>query len=168
MARELEIVQRYMAQPPVNVVQIIRDLGIRFRSQPMRDGKSGYIEHEDGQFTITVNSSEGSQRQRFTAAHELAHYLLHRDLLVERGGLARHDDSLFGEFASNNPAQPFRPSHEVEANKLAAQIIMPKEAVSENYVPDFDNVEVVSELFGVSEAAMAIRLRTLGLRRGKS
>ena len=52
----------------------------------------------------------------------------------------------------------------MEANRLAAQIIMPREAVTENYVPEFDNVEVVAELFGVSEAAMRIRLKTLGLR----
>lgn len=166
MARELDIVRRHMANPPVNVAQIIRDLGIQFRNQPMEHGKSGFIEHNDGDFTITVNSSEGTQRQRFTAAHELAHYLLHRDLLVEKGGLARHDDSLFDAFAPNNPAQPFSPSHEVEANKLAAQIIMPKEAVAENYVPEFDNVDVVAEMFGVSPAAMSIRLKTLGLRNG--
>ncbi len=164
MAREVEIVKRYMSQPPVNVAQIIRDLGIRFRNQPMGHGKSGFIEHQDGQFTITVNSTEGSQRQRFTAAHELAHYLLHREMLVKKGGLARHDDSLFDAFAPENPAQPFSPSHEVEANKLAAEIIMPKEAVSENYVSEFDNLDVVSEMFGVSQAAMAIRLKTLGLR----
>ena len=164
MARELEIVQRYMGQPPVNVAQIIRDLGIRFQNRPMEHGKSGYIEHEDGQFTITVNSSEGAQRQRFTAAHELAYYLLHREMLIQCRGLARHDDSLFDGFAPDNPAQPFRPTHEVQANKLAAQIIMPKQTVAEKYIPESDNLEHVSELFGVSQAAMAIRLKTLGLR----
>lgn len=164
MSNELDIVSRGMANAPVIVEDIIRELGIEYRNVPMPSGESGYIEHEGGRYTITVNSTEGSQRQRFTAAHELAHYLMHRDLLVERGGLSRHSDSLFGDAAPTNPPQPFNPAHEVEANKIAAQIIMPRDAVTATYVPQFDNLDEVALKFGVSKQAMAIRLKTLGLR----
>ena len=164
MSAELETVARGMSAAPVRVEDIIRELGIQYRNIPMPAGQSGYIEHENGRYTITVNASESAHRQRFTAAHELAHYLLHRDLLVERGGLARHSDSLFGEFAPSNPPQPFSPTHEVEANKLAAQIIMPRDAVSSAFEPFLDNVDEVAKRFGVSRQAMAIRLKTLNLR----
>ena len=164
MARELDIVQRAMRSPPVDVEGVIRQLGIAYRNTPMSYGKSGFIEHEEGRFTITVNSTEGRQRQRFTAAHELAHYLLHRDILVKQGGLARHDDSLFDDFAPGNPPQPFNSAHEVEANKLAAEILMPKAAVTDAYDALDDNVDAVAQSFGVSRAAMEIRLKTLGLR----
>ncbi|MGR3813389.1 MAG: ImmA/IrrE family metallo-endopeptidase [Cognatishimia activa] len=165
MQSELDIVRRAMENPPVDVAGIIRNLGITYISEPMTRGKSGFIEHENGKFTIRVNSSEAPQRRKFTAAHELAHYLLHREMLVKKGGLARHSDSLFDEYAHENPYGPFTPSHEVEANQLAAEIIMPKSAVRENYDELFDNYDVVAELFGVSQTAMKIRLKTLGLRR---
>jgi Zn-dependent peptidase ImmA (M78 family) len=164
MANELEILKAGMSSSPVDVEGIIRKLGITYRNEPMANGESGFIEHENGDFTITVDSTEGRQRQRFTAAHELAHYLLHREKLVQVGGLSRHSDSLYDGFADGNPPQPFSPSHEVEANRLAAQILMPKEAVTSAYNSRFDNVDEVAMKFGVSMQAMSIRLKTLGLR----
>ncbi len=162
MIRELEILKRGMEEAPVNVARIIRDLGIQYSVEPMAPEQSGYIQHSGGQYRITVNSNESSQRQRFTAAHELAHYLLHRDMLAERGALSRHNDTLFDGI--DNPYPPFRSSHEVEANRLAAEIIMPKDAVSAAYSRPADNVQEVADKFGVSRRAMEIRLKILGLR----
>lgn len=111
-----------------------------------------------------MNATENARRQRFTAAHELAHYLLHRELPEAKGSLARHDDMLFGQSAPNNPVQPFRPRHEVEANKLAAELIMPADYLKDHYVPEWDNIDVLTELFDVSHRAMELRLKNLGLR----
>ena len=74
-----------MSNLPVNVEQVIEDLGIQYFNEPMDKGQSGAIELKDGKYTIRVNSLEPRQRQRFTAAHELAHYLLHREMLVKQG-----------------------------------------------------------------------------------
>ena len=126
MAGELEILTDAMSNLPVNVEQVIEDLSIQYFNEPMDEGQSGAIELKDGKYTIRVNSLEPHQRQRFTAAHELAHYLLHREMLVKQGRLARHADSLYDEHAQKNVAVPFNPHHEVEANKLAAEIIMPR------------------------------------------
>lgn len=164
MARELEIVKRYMSNPPVQVEQIIHALGISFGREMLPEGQSGYIKAGNGKYRIVVNGSEGARRQRFTAAHELAHYLLHREKLGKNGHLARHDDSLYGDFADANPAQPFNPRHEVEANKLAAEIIMPSSIVRAEYNQSVDNVEELMAKFEVSRPAMEIRLKNLGLR----
>lgn len=164
MAHELDVVQRAMRTPPADVEGVIRELGIAFQNKPMPEDQSGCIEYNSGRFTITVNAAEDRQRQRFTAAHELAHYLLHRDMLVEIGGWSRHTDSLFDDHASNNPPQPFEPAHEVQANKLAAEILMPRSTMATEYDPKTDNVDEVAQLFQVSAAAMKVRLKSLGLR----
>jgi Zn-dependent peptidase ImmA (M78 family) len=84
-------------------------------------------------------------------------------MLSERGALSRHNDSLFD--GERNPFQPFSERHEVEANNLAAEILMPKEAISAAYDPIADNVAELAMRFGVSRRAMEIRLKILGLRR---
>ena len=163
MAGELEILTDAMSNLPVNVEQVIEDLGIQYFNEPMDKGQSGATELKDGKYTIRVNSLEARQRQRFTAAHELAHYLLHREMLVKQGRLARHADSLYDEHAQKNVAVPFNPHHEVEANKLAAEIIMPRQEIERLYDPTKDNFEEVAKQLGVSKSALVIRLKILGL-----
>ena len=163
MAGELEILTDAMSNLPVNVEQVIEDLGIKYFNEPMDKGQSGATELKDGKYTIRVNSLEARQRQRFTAAHELAHYLLHREMLVKQGRLARHADSLYDEHAQKNVAVPFNPHHEVEANKLAAEIIMPRQEIERLYDPTKDNFEEVAKQLGVSRSALVIRLKILGL-----
>ena len=163
MAGELEILTDAMSNLPVNVEQVIEDLGIQYFNEPMDKGQSGAIELKDGKYTIRVNYLDPRQRQRFTAAHELAHYLLHREMLVKQGRLARHADSLYDEHAQKNVAVPFNPHHEVEANKLAAEIIMPRQEIERLYDPTKDNFEEVAKQLGVSKSALVIRLKILGL-----
>lgn len=162
MSRELDILRGGMATAPVDVAGIIRDIGIRYAVVSMPREQSGAIERIDDSYTISVNAHESYQRQRFTAAHELAHYLLHRDLLKAHGSLSRHNDSLFD--GVENPDKPFKASHEVEANRLAAEILMPRDSVSAAYNSDADNASDLAKKFGVSLRAMEIRLKILGLR----
>ena len=84
-------------------------------------------------------------------------------MLGVNGSLPRHDDVLWRN-GNENPPQPFSPSHEVEANKMAAEIIMPSDAVRAAYNPSTDNVNDLIRKFNVSRPAMEIRLRSLGLR----
>lgn len=164
MVTDIEILHNEMSQFPVDVEAAIRKIGISFSKENMTDGRSGCIEFENGKFSITVNENEGNQRQRFTAAHELSHYFLHRNMLEIVGGLNRHQDSLYDGHAKTNLSAPFSPSHEVEANKLAANILMPKAAIQEHYDVAADNASEVALLFNVSLAAMNIRLQSLGLK----
>ncbi|WP_181418588.1 ImmA/IrrE family metallo-endopeptidase [Pseudoroseicyclus aestuarii] len=162
MARESEMktVQRYLfSDPPVDVISLIRELGIEYREQPLGPENSGRIDRNNGEFVITVNSEESPQRRRFTAAHELAHYLLHRDLLKHG-----HADRLFGAGARHNATEPFTSGHEVQANKYAADILMPKAAIDRVWQREADNFAEVARKFGVSMKAMKIRLNNLGLR----
>ncbi|MCV5491602.1 ImmA/IrrE family metallo-endopeptidase, partial [Escherichia coli] len=64
-----------------------------------------------------MNQHDMQARRRYTLAHEIAHFLLHRHLL--RDGIT--DDVLYRSSQSSQI--------EAEANRLAADIIMPMHQV---------------------------------------
>lgn len=160
MQDEMAIVKRHASRLPVNVVELIEDLGIEYIEEDMGCESSGRIDFNEPFCTITVNGAEGPQRRRFTAAHELGHYLLHRDLMEGQG----HLDRLYSEGGRDNPYAPLSPTHEVEANKFAAALLMPAGPLRRRYDPDADNVDELADLCGVSKAAMKIRLKSIGVR----
>lgn len=104
---------------PVKVGVIAASLGLTLKKASLAAGISGEIKRDNGSFIIRVNRHDVSTRQRFTVAHEIAHYLLHRDLIGD--GIV--DDILYRSSLSD--------SMEAEANRLAADIVMPWHLLSE-------------------------------------
>src|SRR5687767_5137511 len=79
---EAEIVRRYTSSFPVKVGELASELGLKVTRAPMPPKISGLIQpctDAPAGFEIRVNKYEVPERQRFTVAHEIAHYLLHRD-----------------------------------------------------------------------------------------
>ena len=77
-----KILENYGDQLPVPIFDIITDLGLGPIFLPLDDNISGWIElRESGDYAITINQNHPISRKRFTAAHELGHYIYHRDLL---------------------------------------------------------------------------------------
>jgi Zn-dependent peptidase ImmA (M78 family) len=101
----------------------------------------------ESRFSIGVNASEGYRRKRFTIAHELGHYLLHRDL-IQNGVL--EDNTLYRSGLSS--------LEEKEANRLAADILMPHHLIRQLMSRGIENVRDLADAFQVSEPAMNIRL----------
>jgi Zn-dependent peptidase ImmA (M78 family) len=166
MENEMQVVANHIARAPVDapavdLSAVFDDLGVLYEERPIWGSESGWIERDGETFKVVVNAAEPEKRRRFTAAHELAHFLLHRDLMDHGGRMNRHTDHLFGE---PEPKQEtaIKPHHEVQANRLAAQILMPGRRVSE-LVKAGKTVEELAQAFHVSRAAMEIRLKTLGL-----
>lgn len=157
---DMRIVARHLTKAPVDLEAIFAELGIEYQEIWM-DEASGAIERRGDSFAVNVNALESKNRRRFTAAHELAHYLLHRDLMGDGEKMHRHIDSLYngGEQAGD---VVFSRAHEIQANRLAAQIVMPAPLVREKFAAQQDAALLASD-FGVSKAAMEIRLKTLGL-----
>jgi len=155
---EMRIIAHYMKTAPVNLEAIFSELGIDYEPKSMF-GASGSIERRGERFVISVNADESRNRQRFTAAHELAHYLIHRDLLVDDKKM--HRDYLF-DGGSRPEDGVFDKSYEIEANRIAAQIIMPRSLVKEEFRKE-PNPSELAKKFQVSEAAMKIRLESLSL-----
>ena len=161
MSDDLDIVRRYRHSLPIDLEAIFSDLRIHYEERPMPKGHSGRIDYREPFCTVTVNSNEGVQRRRFTAAHELGHYILHRDLLMSGEG---HLDRLFENGGNSNPFAPLSDKHEVQANQFAADLLMPESTLRLLYEPDRDNVIDLAKLCEVSYKAMEIRLRSLGIR----
>ena len=136
---------------PVKLSALANALGVRIVASTLPAGISGELRPSNDGFQISINRHDSSRRQRFTVAHELAHYLLHRDHI----GSGIKDDVLYRSGLSD--------SREAEANRLAAEIIMPFEelrrALSKHGgIPSEDVVAKLAVEFGVSDAAMRIRL----------
>ncbi len=75
----------------------------------------------------------------------------------------RHTDRLFDD-ADDDGGSLFDDHHEVQANRLAAQIVMPALLVRRRHIDGLTTAQMANE-FRVSKAAMEIRLKTLGLAR---
>ena len=92
---------------------------------------------------------EGSERRRrFTIAHEVGHFILHPGRLApERSGMANEAMRL----------------DEREADLFAAELLMPEHMVRRATLEEGADARVLADRFEVSEAAMSLRLRRLGL-----
>lgn len=147
------MIAKHQKTAPVNVVAIANDLGLKvwamhslpsnisgklFRD-PLNGGTSG--------FSIAVNASEVFVRQRFTVAHEIAHFILHRDK-IENGELI--DDTLYRSGLSSR--------EETEANRLAADILMPYPLITSLVRSGVRDPQSLASTLQVSLPAIKIRL----------
>jgi Zn-dependent peptidase ImmA (M78 family) len=149
-----EVLERHLGEVPVKLGAIARDLGVEVKVSSLPLNVSGQISKINGRYEIKINRHESRQRQRFTLAHELAHFLLHRDVIDGMGGKLT-DNVLYRSGASEHI--------EYEANRLASQIVMPEKALQNAFSRYGENlsettVELLAEQFGVSKAAMEIRM----------
>ena len=155
MVDPLKVIERHRGQIPVPVFEIITDIGLLLETRPLEDHVSGWIELEaDNSYKIVVNSRHATTRQRFTAAHELGHFLYHRDLL----GAGTGDTRAYRTEASPLPNAKIRPRHERQANSFAANLLMPLEAIQHLIASGIQDAASMAERLCVSEEAMKIRL----------
>lgn len=151
MADPMEVIRRHWDSAPVPIDQVIRDIGLPLFHEPLEDNISGYIERSDGSYRIVVNSNHAQTRQRFTAAHELGHYIYHRNLLGDGVG----DNRAYRTEGTHRPNANIRPIHERQANSFAANVLMPRHRLTD---VEHETTAALAARFGVSQAAMRIRL----------
>jgi hypothetical protein len=153
LREQMAVIRRHQDEPPVQVVPIARDLDLEvYRASGWPEDLSGMIIKDEGTasgFAIFVNADHHEVRRRFTIAHEIAHFILHRDLI----GDGIQDDALYRSGLSNRV--------EAQANRLAADILMPRhliDAVIKSGRVAADDVTAMARIFNVSKDAMSIRL----------
>lgn len=153
--------QTRIRKPPVRIQHITRNLGIKIRYEPFESDISGVLYRDKNTTIIGVNSLHHPNRQRFTIAHELGHFLLHEiDVHVDRGYRVVLRDS-----ASSKATD----TKEIEANHFAAELLMPERMLSrdvQEYLKDLEDeagLQELASLYGVSTQALAFRLAKLGL-----
>lgn len=145
---------------PVDVFGLVASLGVSVAFEIMEDDISAILLIESDVPKMAINADHHSNRQRFSAAHEVGHFLLHHT-----GG-----DQLFVDQATyyrNQFARTGLDKQEIEANRFGAELLMPRHRLLEQIEPEepLKELEIfaLADRFQVSEHAMTLRLVRLGL-----
>ncbi len=160
-ARKLLEQSAALAQP-VDLDRVVEHLKLSVNEKPLEEEYSGFLAVKEK--TIVVNSRHAPVRRRFTVAHEIGHYQLHR-----RG---RADTPVFIDrtvYHRKDSADGMEHRMELEANAYAAGLLMP-EVLLDEYLEkhlrlDLEksaDVKMLAEEFEVSRPAMEYRLKNLG------
>lgn len=152
----LSVVNRYKEQVPVDVLAIAAEIGIPVVYENLEDNISGAIRAvgADEDYQIVVNSNHPRVRQRFTVAHELGHYIYHRDLL----GRGTGDTRAYRAAGTPYPNGAITAVQERQANNFAANTLMPTPLIRRFKAMGVKQPGALAPLFGVSPKAMEIRL----------
>jgi Zn-dependent peptidase ImmA (M78 family) len=127
-------------------------LSLKKKSLP--DGIDAYIKETiSNHFEIGVNSKHSRTRQRFSMAHEFAHYQLHRKNL---NGLEQGERILHRSDERNHL--------EYQANSFAAALLMPEDHFREEVRRTRGDVTELAKRFGVSPLALRYRAKNLGMK----
>jgi len=147
-------------RPPVPVEQIVEFLGARLRYSPFDGELAGMLIRDDKHTTIGVNSLHHNNRQRFTIAHECGHLLLHKgkDVHIDRSFRVNKRDE-----RSSQAIDP----EEIEANRFAAELLMPYDMIMgdlieyEIDVEDEEELKDLADKYQVSVQALTHRITNL-------
>lgn len=151
-ATPTDVIAGFTQNAPVDIYGLARELGLKVVEADLGN-LSGKIESLGlFGFQITVNSTHPALRRRFTVAHEIAHYVLHRDLIGD--GIV--DDAMYRS----------RQSDEIEsrANSYAASLLMPSPLVRQFWRVGRRSFAEMSAKFEVSQEVARIRMRELRLQ----
>ena len=132
--------------PPVDVVKIAKDWGLAVDYVDRPRGLHGRIVVERAVIEVAVN--DHPNRQRFTLAHELGHYVLeHNPVFTD---------------ADPHGFETPRDINEGEADYFAAVLLMPEEWVRKDWI-NLQNAARMADLYSTSPQAMWYRLEELRL-----
>jgi len=156
--RELEILDNVF---PVPVGKICTLLGIRDDFVAMDSNISGKIYKDAKGYNIVANKFHSPSRRRFTYAHELGHYCIHRSIIDSCGGILERSYKQYDKSEMER---------EQEANNFAAELLMPEiyfldkyKELTSKYQKTKEILDNLSRFFLVSEEAIYRRLISFGL-----
>ncbi len=158
---------------PINIEDLAKKLNIEVRYKDLNK-LSGVIKYtpSSDKVIITINSNDFELRQRFTLAHEIAHYI--HDINFEKE--KKIEDTISSQ--THFRKEPLSPI-ERRADKFASDLLMPNElfkkevkSIVKKLFPDRENfnfevreiykiVKDTSKLFGVSKPAVIYKFKSL-------
>lgn len=131
------------------ISEIILSRGAFYEELPLQ-GKEGEIVSFGEKSIITINSNiQFNSKKRFVAAHELAHYELHRNL---QPVISDTEMDLISWYQGG--------PHEIEANEFAAEFLMPSELFNKECQIKHFGPKVIEQLasrFEVSKTAALLK-----------
>lgn len=147
-----KVIRKFQGAAPVDVIGLANDLGIKvWQSDKLAAGISGKLFKDaknggSSGWSILVRNTDAPVRKRFTVAHEIGHFVLHRSEL----GDGIQDDEFYRSGLSN--------AQEAQANRLAADILMPFSLINQLTNGGIKAIDALAAKLGVSQAALQIRL----------
>lgn len=133
---------------PVDILQIANVYGIEVFEASLDSLTSGFIKMtSNNNFEIVLRNSDSKERKRFTLAHEVAHFILHKHKFTAN---KMHIDRL-------NRDDNIDSKEEKEANYFAGALLMQEENVIKLLDANI-SIHQMSEAFEVSESAMNSRI----------
>lgn len=137
---------------PLDVNNVATLFNVDIQYIDMDDNLSGILtqNEETNKWIIQVNSNHHPNRQRYTIAHELGHFCLHRHLFKV------FKDQIFFRGTESNPM-------EWQANEFASAILMPENEFREFVKKGVTDIETLASKFKVSTLALRIRAKNLGM-----
>jgi transcriptional regulator with XRE-family HTH domain len=146
-----------ITRPPIDVAWLAAQCGALVIHRPLPDALSGLVFAVGSGAVIGINRSHSANRQRFSLAHELGHFLLSHHEREGAAGAGFHLDVT----DTTPPGYDWR--QERAANDFAADLLMPRRLIQDEYARHASPSRL-SKIFEVSEIAMGYRLVDLGLR----
>jgi Zn-dependent peptidase ImmA (M78 family) len=142
----------------IDVFKIAEHLNVDVQSAQLGSDISGLFVIKENKSYIRFNENEADARQKFTIAHELGHFVLHKDtpLFVDR-----NEKIMFRNLTTGTGEA----RKEREANSFAASLLMPQKFIERELgkiPPKEDTVSYLARIFNVSTQAMSFRLSNLG------
>lgn len=140
-----------MYRIPVDVISIAKSNDIKVFEASLDKKISGAIRYNKAtdKFEILINKNDAKVRQRFTIAHEIGHFFLHKEMLK--------DDEIHVDILYRMTNE-----QEKEVDYFAGALLMNKTLLEKAY-KDGNSITQLAELFDVSVSAMTVRLDILGL-----
>lgn len=145
---------------PVPIERIIKSKNIMLEYAPLDEELSGMAYTQDGISIIGINALHHPNRQRFSAAHELGHHVLHPAEIQATVHVSKGLRALRRDPISSLGSDPL----EIDANTFASELLMPEKFLLEEIGPDGldidddKSVEKLAKKFRVSVSAMKYRL----------
>lgn len=151
------LINNDMFKVPVDVVKIAKLNGITVYEGDLEKNVSGAIRYnkETENFEILVNKNDTRERKRFTIAHEIGHFFLHKEILISD---EIHIDIMY-RMPNDDEEQKRR---EKDVDYFAGALLMNRTLLTKMY-NESNTITELAEIFDVSVSAMTVRLDILGL-----
>lgn len=149
----------------VDIVQLASIAGVDVYGSEEPDNFGAEITHipSEDKFEIVVNTTHSLNQQRFSIAHELAHFVLHPEKIKQYGSLRKEADGANYKYS---------PEIEEEADEFGGELLIPDKLLREQFSHIFQNphqhltfqmVQEIALRFKASVFVTADRLKKLNL-----
>lgn len=139
------IEENCILEPPIKIIYIAENYGLTVFISDFENPKQSGILNFDEKI-VHLNRADHAFRQRFTAAHELGHFLMHKDLgekHIER----------------RSPILGDKEWYEKEADAFAAHLLVPLHFLKKEL--SVETVRSLSKKYQVSEDVIGYQLKRI-------